>query len=53
MPSPWRSLVALEPTPFSRTVAFGPTEVPGEMALVGKSAGKRNLRKIQFRGSEE
>ena len=25
----------------------------GEMALVGKSAGKRNLRKIQFRGSEE
>src|ERR1700732_1109454 len=48
VPSPWRSLVASEPTPFSRTVAFGPTEVPGEMALVEKATSQSDLYQVYF-----
>jgi hypothetical protein len=48
VPSPRRSLVASEPTPLSRTVAFRPTEVPGEMALVGKATIESDLYQIEF-----
>ena len=45
---PRRSLVASDPTRFSRTVAFGPTEVPGEMALVRKATSKSDLYQLEF-----
>ena len=48
VPSPRRSLVASEPTPLSRTVAFRPTEVPGEMALVGKATIESDLYQLEF-----
>ena len=45
---PLAQLVASEPTPLSRTVAFRPTEVPGEMALVGKATIESDLYQIEF-----
>jgi hypothetical protein len=41
-----RALVASEPTPFSRTVAFGPSEVADEMALVGKATSESYLYQV-------
>jgi len=42
------SLVASEPAPLSRTVAFGATEVADKMALVAKAASKTDLHQVQF-----
>jgi hypothetical protein len=39
-----RALVAAEPTPLAWTAAFGPHKIPGQMALVDKTASERDLR---------
>ena len=43
---PLAQLVASEPTPLSRTVAFGSTEGPGKMALVEKATSESDLRQV-------